>query len=247
MLTRRVVPLTLASLLAGWGGTARASAAVWVSHEIPPYLWLGSRGPEGYAFQLFQRVTQEAGLPVALQFYPFARAYRMLQVGQAQAALVVTRSPDREAQFQWLFPVGRFRLAVFTRQALGPIAVDIASLKARRVGSLRASVSRSMLEAAGAPHVVEGKDYAELLALLHRGIVEAVIAPESVLRTLDTRDGVGALRVALMDEAHDLYAAAGPAVSEDVVQRIRSAYQHLVDSGVVAQLRKSHPDLSYPD
>ena len=101
----------LASLLAGLGGGALATTPVWVSHIIPPFLWHGDAGPEGYAFQVFQRVVKQAGLGADLHIYPWARALHLLQAGQAHAALVMTRTPEREAQYRWLFPVGRFRFA----------------------------------------------------------------------------------------------------------------------------------------
>lgn len=247
MPSRRALSLTLASLLASVSTGARAAASIWVSHDVPPFLWRGEKGAEGYAFDLFKRIVKHAELNAELQFFPWARALRMLQSNQADAALLITRTPDREGQFRWLFPVGRFRFAAFTRPALGPISGDIAALKSRRVGSLRASVSRGMLESAGVSRVVEGKDYPELLALLNRGIVDVVIGPESVLRTLDTREGSEALRVTLMDQGYDFYAAAGPAMSDETVRRVLAAYQHLVDTGVVAQLRKSHPEASFGD
>lgn len=246
MLSRRAVPFTLASLLATAAGRVHAAPAVWVCHEVPPYLTRGARGYEGYAYELFQRVTHQAGLEVDLQYLPWARALRMLQARLAQAAVVITRSPERETQFRWLYPVGRFRFAVFTRMASpAPASVDIAALKSMRVGSLRASVSRGMLEAAGAPQVVEGKDYPELLTLLNRGLVDAVIGPETVLRSLDAKTGEG-LRVTLSDQGYDFYAAAGPSMPDETVLQIRKAYQQLVDSGAVAALKRKHPGL-FPD
>lgn len=247
MLPRRAIPLTLASLLAGLGGAARAASAVWVGHDIPPYLWRGTAGPDGYAFHLFQRVVRQARLDAVLHIYPWARALRMLQAGQAQAALVVTRSPERETQFRWLFPVGRFRFAVFTRPTQGPVAGDLSALKTLRIGALRASVGRSLLEPAGIAHIVEGKDFVELLALLDRGIVDAVLGPEPVLRAIDTRAGGEGLRITPLSQGYDFYAAAGAAMSDDTVRRVIAAYQHLVDNGVVAQLRKSYPDAMQAD
>ncbi|MDR7332486.1 transporter substrate-binding domain-containing protein [Roseateles asaccharophilus] len=246
MLSRRTLPLTLASLLGGASGLARATKPVWVCHDVPPYLWQGPKGLEGYAFTLYQRVMKQAGMAPDLQCYPFARAFRMLETGQAQAALVVTRSPDREARFRWLYPVGRFRFGVFTRVTSGAVPTTVNELKAYRVGSLRASTSRAMLESAGAQIVVEGKDYAELLTLLNRGIVDAVIGPESVLRSTDTSGGEG-LRITTLDKGHDFYTAASMAMSEAAAQRVRAAYQQLVEAGVVAQLRKAHPEAVVPD
>ena len=243
MLSRRAFPPTLTSLLAGLSGSAWAGPPVWVSGEVPPYLWRGAKGPEGYAFELFQRVTRQADVGGDLHFYPWARALRMLEAREAHAALVITRTPEREALFRWLFPVGRFRFAIVTRAADGPVSGDIASLKERRVGSMRASVSRGMLAAAGAKHVVEGKDYGELVNLLQRGLVEAVIGPDAVMRSFKATEN---LRITLLDQGHELYAAAGAAMPDEQVQKLRAAYQQLVDSGAVAVLRKRHPDI-FPD
>lgn len=242
MLSRRAFPPTLACLLAGLPGGARAASPVWVSHNIPPFLWRGAKGPEGYAYQLFQRVVKQAGLGADLHIYPWARAFRMLQTGQAHAALVVTRTFEREGQYRWLFPVGRFRYAVITRQALGAVLGDLAALKSLRVGALRASAAHSLLASAGVAQVVEGKDFSELLALLNRSIVDAVFGPEPVLRAIDMRAGGEGVGITAIKPAHEFYAVAGTTMSDDSAQRIRAAYQHLVDTGVVAQLRKTYPD-----
>jgi polar amino acid transport system substrate-binding protein len=216
---------------------------------VPPYLWQGANGPEGYAYELFQRVIKQADISAELQFYPWARALLMVQGGQAQAALVITRTPERESQFRWLFPVGNFQFAVFTRTEDGPVSREFAALRGRRIGSMRASASRAMLSAAGITTVVEGKDYAELLTLLQRGVVDAVIGPEAALKALGARQGASpeAVRCTVLDLSRDLYAAAGPSMPEPVRQRLLAAYQHLADSGFVTQLKKRHPDAFFDD
>lgn len=237
MLSRRVFPLFLASLMPGVA--AAASAPIWVSGEVPPFLWQGAGGPEGYAYELFQRVLKQADLQAQLRFYPWARALRMLEVRQAHAALVMTRAPEREGQYRWLFPVGRYRFAIVTRARDVALRSDLAALRGVRVGSMRASVGRNMLGAAGVNQVVEGKDFSELFALLDRGIVDAVFGPDAVMRSLGGSDE--RLRFTLIEPAQELHAAAGPAMPDALVQRIHAAYQQLVDTGAVAQLRKRHP------
>lgn len=241
-LSRRAFPFTLAGLLAATGVAAQAGPSVWVSHDIPPFLWRGAQGTEGYAFHLFERVVKKADVDAELQIYPWARAFRMLQSGQADAALVVTRTPERETQFRWLFPVGRFRYAVFTRPEQAPARDELAALRPLRVGALRGSVAHGLLAPAGVTRVVEGGDFIDLLALLNRGIVDAVFGPEPVLRSVGAQAGSAGLRITVLGQAHEFYAVAGPGMNGARVERIRAAYQQLVDAGVVAQLRKSHPD-----
>ncbi|MDR7267517.1 polar amino acid transport system substrate-binding protein [Pelomonas saccharophila] len=246
MLSRRafaLIPASLFSAQARSGGTA-----LWVSGEVPPFLRDGKNGAEGYAYEIFQAVLKQAGLQAELRFYPWARALRMLEVQQAQAALVIARTADREARFRWLFPVGNFRFVLVTRAADDrPVPADVAGLRKLRVGSMRASASRSMLAEAGASHVVEGKDYNDLIALLRRGVVDAIIGPDSVMRSLDTAVGGGDLRMTLLNQNRAVYAAAAEAMPEENVARLRTAYQQLVDSGFVAQLRKRHPDAFFDD
>ncbi len=246
MITRRALPLSLAGLFTSAADSARAKGAVWVCHDAPPYAWQGEHGVEGYGFKLHEQVARQAGLAVQLQFVPFARALRMLEAGHAEAALVFTRSPEREARFRWLYPVGRFRFAVLTLASAGDAPSKAVQLKDLRVGLLRASVSRNWLAQAGVFGGVEGKDYVELLAMLRRGIVHAVVGPEAVLRAAESREPGLDLRITLMDNGHDVYAAAGPAMSDATVQRVRAAYQQLVERGVVAQLRKAHPEALAP-
>lgn len=160
----------------------------------------------------------------------------------------MARSPEREAQFHWLFPIGSVQFAAFSRSADAPVPSDFNALKGRRIGSLRASASRYMLSSAGFPDVVEAKDYAELLALLRRGVVDVIISPEAALTQGPALESSsGDLRRTVLGIRRDLYAGAGPAMPEDVRRRLVAAYQQLLETGVVAQLRKRHPEVLFVD
>lgn len=249
MHTRRDFTLILGGLLAAGPVLAvEGEPLLWVGAEVPPFLSRGRGGPQGYAFDLYQRVSQQAGLAGEVRFYPWARAMQMLLAHQAHGSLVVGRSPEREARFHWLFPVGNFRFAIFTHADGGPAPTHVESLQGRRIGWLRASAGREMLTGAGVAHIVEGKDYPELLTLLHRGVVDAVVGPEPALRMLQADQPASAapLRSTLLDSRLDVYTVAGVAMPAHIRHRLTTAYQQLVDNGVVAQLKKRHPD-AFPD
>jgi len=225
-----------------WGiAQAAGTASVWVTSEAPPYLWRGQQGPEGYAFELFLRVLKQADLKVDLVVYPWARAYRMLEDRQAQAALVMTRTAEREGQFRWLFPVGSYRLVLVSRMADPAPLAEMVALRPLRVASLRASVARGSLAAAGVQQVVEGRDFSDLIALLRRGIVDVAIGPDPVMRNLGAGDDQ--LRYTTLEALHQFNAAAGPAMPDGDVLKVRNAYRQLLDAGVVTQLRKRHPGI----
>jgi polar amino acid transport system substrate-binding protein len=240
MISRRTLFLAPLTLLAG---PALATPLLWVTAEVPPFVRQGPHGPEGYAHELFVRVHKQAGLHGELHFYPWARASRMLLSGQAHGGLVVSRTPERERKFHWLFPVGSFRFAVFTRAADGALAADLAGLRERRVAVLRGSASSELLVSVGIMNGIEGKDYAELLALLQRGVVDAILAPEAVMRDQleHQKFPASSLHTTPLVQRSDLYAIGGPAMSEDLRQRLSAAYRQLQDSGVIHQLRRRYP------
>ncbi|KQW43544.1 MULTISPECIES: ABC transporter substrate-binding protein [unclassified Roseateles] len=239
MIYRRTLFLAPLALLAA---PALAAPLLWVTAEVPPFVREGPQGAEGYAHELFVRVHKQAGLHGELHFYPWARAARMLLSGQAQGGLVVSRTPERERKFQWLFPVGSFRFAIFTRAGDGAMATDLAGLRERRVAVLRGSASSELLNSVGMTGI-DGKDYAELLALLQRRVVDAILAPEAVM--LDQLEhqklAASSLHKTPLVQYSELYAVAGPAMPEGVRERLSAAYRQLQDGGVVHQLRRRHP------
>ncbi len=239
--SRRFLLLSGLSAPAGVA-SAQTPPLQWVSSEIPPFVWRGAEGPQGYAYELLRRVMKRAGLEMELQFYPWARALLLLNSGQAHASLVAARTPAREERFAWLFPVGYVRFAVFTRKGGLPPSADAAALQGWRVAVLRGSVSRELLDGVAVASLAESRDYADLIALLQRDVVDAILAPEAVVRAQLGRLQLPAdsVQMALLEHRLDLYAVAHPRMSRALQQRISSAYQQLVDDGSVAQLRRRH-------
>lgn len=221
---------------------AQTLPMAWVSSEVPPFLWRGPNGPEGYAYELFQRVMKRADVSAQLEFYPWARAMRMVLAGQAQACLVTGRTLSREKLFAWLFPVGFVRFALITPKDQPTLNWNVLSLQGRRIAVLRGSTSREWLDEAGLPIAAEGRDYAELITLLRRGVVDAFVGPEAVVRAQLTRMNLAqdSLRAVAQDRRVDLYAVAHLGMPIELQKRIVAAYRQLLDDGTVAQLRRRH-------
>lgn len=214
----------------------------WVTGEVPPFLWRGSAGPQGYAYELFQLVIKRGGMAADLQIYPWARALRLMQQGQAQVCLIAARTPAREAQFAWLFPVGSFRFALLTRRGQPALAWDPAVLRDRRIAVLRGSSSREWLDEVGLPVAAEGRDYAELVALLRRGVVDAILGPEAVVRAQLGQLGLpqDSVQAVALPRRQDLYAVSLPSLPEAQQRLIADAYRSLLDDGSVTRLKRRH-------
>lgn len=94
-----VTMITAMVLLAG--GLVRADAPqrpfTIVGEELPPYEYLDHDGkPAGINVELIDRLFTELGVPYEIRFYPWARAWLMVENGAADAVLSVSHHPKRE-------------------------------------------------------------------------------------------------------------------------------------------------------
>lgn len=88
-----LVSLTAGLVLAD----APARPFVIVGEELPPYEYLDGNGkPTGINVELIQRIFSDMEVPLEIRFYPWARAWLMVENGAADAVLSVSHHPKRE-------------------------------------------------------------------------------------------------------------------------------------------------------
>jgi len=69
---------------------------VIVAEELPPYEFADANGkPSGINVELIDRIFGELGIPYEIRFYPWARAWLMVENGAADAVLSVSYQPER--------------------------------------------------------------------------------------------------------------------------------------------------------
>ncbi|WDE10789.1 substrate-binding periplasmic protein [Thalassomonas haliotis] len=77
-----------------------------VTEDWPPYSFLlpdGSVG--GMATDKVRKLLDKAGLEYRISLYPWVRAYKMALTQKNVMIYSIYRTPEREAQFQWLCPL----------------------------------------------------------------------------------------------------------------------------------------------
>eukprot|EP01136_Pigoraptor_vietnamica_P019928 Opistho-1_new@68131 len=169
----------LGLLLAGAVSTARASSAPslsWTAGELPPFVWLGPQGPQGYAYELVVQMSTRLGRPSEVKFYPWARAVRAVGGSDSLGVFPLARTPDREAHFRWLIPLAHVRYTFFGRSTGTLDLLDLDALRGARIGVLRGSPIVRHLREQRFRTVIEAKDYKELLRLLSGGLIDGIYA-----------------------------------------------------------------------
>ena len=221
---------------------ARAAPLEWLAGELPPFVWQGPDGPQGMAYELATQMSAKIGRPMALAFYPWARAVRMAEGGPNYGVFPLARTPDREAQFKWLIPLAHVNYTFFGRSGSSVDLDDLSALRKQRVGVLRGSPIIKNLQAERFQHVVQAKDYKELLRLLTEGFIGAAYAGEPMLRAAidefnfkpqDFRSGRSL-------KSAELYMATSLALDAAEEELWRQAYRELQLEGAVARLQKKY-------
>jgi polar amino acid transport system substrate-binding protein len=94
----------------------------------------------GFVYELLEVVHKKADLPYQPKFYPWARAQMMAKEPENTQYMIfsVTRTPDREAQYQWVLNLLPIRTAFITL----PGKEQINSIAEAREKNLRVGVNQ---------------------------------------------------------------------------------------------------------
>ena len=77
--------------------TARAARpVVVVAEQYPPFEYLQDGVPTGIGVDITKRVFAKLGTPVEFRFYPFPRAWMLIEKGRADAVASISYAPNRE-------------------------------------------------------------------------------------------------------------------------------------------------------
>lgn len=225
---------------AGAPTAIEAPALSWVAGDLPPFAWQGQQGPEGYAYDLARLMAERLGRRDSVVFFPWARAVRMVELGEAGGVFPLARTPDREHKFRWLILLMHVSYS-FVGRADERVR-GLAALRTARIGVLRGSPIIRNLQAERFSHIIEAKDYRDLLRMLRGGMLTAIYAGAPMLNAAIELNGYTRsefLTLASLGEA-DLYMGVSLRMAEAEVERWLWAYQQLVADGSVARLHQRY-------
>ncbi|MFY8119693.1 MAG: substrate-binding periplasmic protein [Roseateles sp.] len=128
------------------------------TENLPPLNYEEGGQARGFSVELARLICAEAGLSLDVQVMPWVRAMQSAAQQPASLLFSLTRTPERESQFQWVGPISPRRVMVYRlsrRQDLQPASLK--ELKNLRIGVVRDSAAARLLQAEGL-----GEDQLEL-------------------------------------------------------------------------------------
>lgn len=113
--TLSAAPAALALLACLEGANAKPLQVV--TEELPPYNMRAGGKVSGMCTEIVEAVFREMGIDPDIQMMPWARAYDLALHADNVMIYSITRTPDREALFQWVGPIVSTRWFLYSTQA----------------------------------------------------------------------------------------------------------------------------------
>lgn len=116
--TARIARYLQCAAIAGlaWIGCAQAESMTFVMQSFPPFVVDQKGHAEGPFPDVVRAVCASINISCKQQVYPWRRALRMAEEGDADGILVIQKLPEREKAFYLSEPIVRTSYAVFVHQ-----------------------------------------------------------------------------------------------------------------------------------
>lgn len=121
-----------------------------VTENLPPLNFQDDTGPQGFSVELLRLMAAGAGLPLELQVLPWQRAMQLAEGVPTSVLFSLTRTPEREAGFQWVGPIAQRRILIYKLASRSDLKLpQLTELGNARIGVVRDSATDRLLQAAG--------------------------------------------------------------------------------------------------
>ncbi|WP_341898074.1 transporter substrate-binding domain-containing protein [Ferrovibrio terrae] len=174
----------LALLFAGSASaqTAGPQTARVLINDAPPYRIVGSANGAPYYTGIYvdilRLVAAETGLQLDFIELPFARAFRVMQAGEADIMLGPNRSAEREGYLHYLEPPLPQEPKIFLQARTASPIRGYDDLQGRSIAVLRGATYFDRFDADEGLARIAVDDYTAALRLAVVGRVDAAIMPE---------------------------------------------------------------------
>jgi polar amino acid transport system substrate-binding protein len=214
-----------------------------VATARPPYMVELDGRASGPAIELADLVARAAGIDPAVRLMPFQRALLALEQGDMLYPALL-RTPQREANFQWIGEIFTDRAVFFTRRG-SPVVnqIETLSLLPRR-NVLRGSELQSLLQSFGISDIEASNSEADNARLLQAGRIDVWFGLRAVGRATWGELGYTPQDLQIGDTIATMpfWLVASNSVPPATVARLRAAYQQLRRDGrydrIIEPLRK---------
>lgn len=123
---------------------------VGITENLPPLNYLDDSGAQGFSVELLRLMATQAGVRLELQVMPWQRAMQAAEAQPNGILFSLTRTPEREAQYQWVGPIAQRRILIYRLASRADLNMtQFHELGNARIGVVRDSAADRQLQAVG--------------------------------------------------------------------------------------------------
>jgi polar amino acid transport system substrate-binding protein len=209
-----------------------------VTGELPPYAFhippptVAEQGePQGLVYEVVREVARRIGHPQTVEFMPWPRAQELALTRPNIGILALTRSPEREAHYAWVFNVVTDDLVL-----VGGAGVDVSSLdrvRERPTGVLLRSGAEQLLREQGFTRILPAPEEWINAQRLRDRLIDAWLAPRlMVLHAVREVGGdVATLAIGAVVRRSEIWFAASRGLPEAEILRWRRGFDEVRADG----------------
>jgi polar amino acid transport system substrate-binding protein len=208
-----------------------------VAAEFPPLTTNAGGRPGGVVLEVVREAGARAGIALEFSFLPWERAQLEVQTRNDVLIIPFTRTPSREAQYQWVAPVLEFHTVLVTL-ADPPTSIEQARLLV--VGYVRGTSFKDEAKQAGFPYIEESNDDLTNARKLKLGRIGAWITTDLMARGVYREAGfdpaelkygpdLGPVKISYVAASHDFPKEIAGRIAAGINQmRADGSYQEIV-------------------
>ncbi|WP_374569592.1 substrate-binding periplasmic protein [Ideonella sp.] len=224
-------------------GFVQAAPVEVVTTDAPPFNMLDGQYPSGFATDILRESMQHAGLEPHIEFLPWPRALLRVKEDPNTLIYTISRTPEREDQFEWIGPFARHQGFFYKLSNRSDMRLDsLQDVRKYRVATVRGDAQTDLmlkLDIVDQNLLQLVSDGDTTIRLLLAGRVDLVIANEIGMAwrmKLHGLSGTEVERTVMLVDNGGYYFAFGKGADPTLVARLRRGFAEVKDKGLPQRL-----------
>ena len=221
--------------------SAHATSLVFTTESYPPYSYRSLHGEVlGMSVEQVREIirSSDADISYTIELLPWARALALAETQPDHCVFVTARTPEREAQFQWVSPLAVTRNFLVSLEDRDIRATSLADLRSYTVGTQREDYTESLLRQNGFQHLDLSASYDFTLSKLLNGRIDLMPMSETVIEQLKDKGTPVAPVVQLAEQT--LGIACNKAVSTQIIASLQTSLDRMLSDGRMSDIARAY-------
>ncbi len=237
---RRLGLLLIAAVLAPWRPAACADALRLLTNDNPPFSIVDAEHRvTGISADMVVEMARRADLTVAMETYPWKRAFDAALNDPDACIFSAARLPEREALFQWIGPIANNSWTLFARADFQQPIANLAAARGLVVGGQVQEAKSLYLTAEGLTVDVLPNDDLNPQRL-KEGRIDLWVTGLYTGPMKAAAAGVTGLKPVLVFRRVDVYLACNRTVPQATIGGLRAALDDMRRDGKVAEITQHY-------